>query len=97
MEIFNRILGYFAEEKNQGYALGGITGGWIYGVHLLTSSPSVWAFLTAEFFLKGVIGIVYAIISGILVKESLELFTEKIKPKIKIFKNGKRKDEEKRA
>jgi hypothetical protein len=105
MERLNRLpdylyqaVKYLTQKDNKGYALGGMVCGGFYSAGLLGTFKDFWAFISLAVLLKGFLGLVYVGMSGMVTKMGAELWSEKIKPKIKFLNNGKRKSEgQKRA
>lgn len=85
------------EGKNKGYAFGGMVCGGFYGAGVLSSFKDFAAFFSIAIILKGIMGLVYVGMSGMVTKMGAELWSDKIKPKIKFFNNGKNNDDKKRA
>jgi hypothetical protein len=83
---FNKTWEYLAEEKNKGYTLGGGFASGVYAAHIFTFSKAFWAT-----FVSGLGGLVYIGLGAIVTKVCSDLWSDKIKHKIKYFKNGKDK------
>jgi hypothetical protein len=105
MERFNRLSDYcytiiknLTSKENKGYAVGGMVCGGFYGAGLLSTFKDFWAVFSIAVILKGVMGLVYVGLSGMVTKMGAELWSDKIKPKIKFLNNGKdRSNTQKRA
>jgi hypothetical protein len=96
MEIINRIIGFITQERNEAYTWAGAIGGGYFSAHLLTIHAGVWSFMNGEAIIKTTIAISMAFAIGFSTKLGA-ILAEEIKPKIKIFKNGRKKDEQRRA
>jgi len=97
MELFNRIAEGFTESRNSAYAVAGSMGGGLVSIHLLDIPASGGVADGVELALKWGMTLTMAGITGLVTKMGADTWTEHIKPKIKIFKNGKKSDEQKRA
>ena len=97
MELLDWVGRYFTQGRNKAYQVAGYMGGGIVSIHLLDVPlhPSKYAWV--EVSLKWIITIVMAGITGLVTKMGADLWSEHLKPKIKIFRNGKTEDEQRRA
>jgi hypothetical protein len=97
MELLDWVGRYFTEGKNKVYEVAGYMGGGIVSINLLNIHPASGVTLGMEIALKWVITLVMAGITGLVTKMGADLWSDHIKHKIKIFKNGRKKDEQRRA
>lgn len=96
MELLDRIAHYFSKKENRGYALGGMFAGGFYSADLLSAIKDFWAIFTLAFLLKGIMGLGYIAMGGAATKMGA-IFVEMMREKIKTFKNGKQKNDQRRA
>ena len=89
MEILSLVFRHVFSDENKAIFIGSVVGGWLYSVHLLTSGS------TPELVVKFVMGLVMAGITGFMTVLGKDFYQLKIKRKI--FKDGKRDDNQKRA
>jgi len=89
MEILSIIIRWAFTGENRTFFVGSMAGGWLYILHISTVST------TPELIIKGTMGLVAAFATGFMTLLGKTFFEIKIKPKI--FKDGKRKDNQKRA
>lgn len=95
MEIFSLVFRYVTAPQNRGIAGGAMVGGWILSIRLLLDHSGVWSFINAEFFVKTTVGLIIAGVSGFITVLCKDIYIIKFKPKI--FKNGSRSKNQKRA
>lgn len=100
MESLNWVAGnieklwkFLAEKENRGYVVGG-------SLYSVANIPSVWMGMDVRGLvavLSVVGGIVYPVITAILIKVTLRLLVKKVFPKIKFLKDVKEDDNERAA
>ena len=97
METINGILRHFSQSQNKAYAIAGSMGGGLVSVHLLDIPVNPGLHDGLELVLKWVITILMACLTGLVTKMGADLWTIKIKPKLKIFEDEKSTDNQRRA
>ena len=97
MELLDWIDRYFTQGRNKAYQVAGYMGGGWVSIRLLDIPSHSPALAWVEISLKWIVTIVMAGITGLVTKMGADLWSEHLKPKIKIFRNGKTEDEQRRA
>jgi hypothetical protein len=93
-EIAYKLFGNIIQGEHKGYAIGGMVTGGIYSACLFGAVQPFWTIFTVAFFLKGILGLGYVGISGIVTKAGVDVWNDKIKPKIKMFRHGKEENDD---
>ncbi len=96
MGILDWVGRYFTEGRNKAYEVAGYMGGGFVSVHLLNISTTNGFIDGLELALKWGITLTMAAITGLVTKMGADMWSDHIKPKIKIFRNGK-EDKQRRA
>jgi hypothetical protein len=94
--FFEKTWSYFSQEKTRIYTLAGGVGGGILSARLFIGNAHFWTYINLDTALKTSIAIVSTFVMGFATRAGAKLF-DKLEPKIKFFKNGKQKDNERRA
>jgi hypothetical protein len=98
MELLDWVGRYFTEGQNKAYEVAGYMGGGLVSINLLNITPAHGTVLGLEIALKWVVTLVMACITGLVTKMGADFWTDHLKNKIKIFRNGKNgSEQQKRA
>jgi len=97
METANGIRDAFTEGQNKVYAIAGSMGGGLVSVHLLDIPVNPGLHDGMELILKWFITILMACLTGLVTKMGADLWTIKIKPKLKMFNDESDSDKQRRA
>jgi len=96
MELLDWVGRYFTEGRNKAYEVAGYMGGGLVSVHLLDIHAHDRVIIGMEIALKWTVTLVMAAITGLVTKMGADLWSDHLKPRLKIFRNGK-KNEQRRA